>query len=79
MQKRHETQVQPLHWEDPLGEGNGNPLQYSYLKNSLDRGAWGAIVHGHKESDMTKQLSTYTHTFKIHKELLKLYNNKKNK
>ena len=22
------------------GEGNGNPLQYSYLENSLDRGSW---------------------------------------
>ena len=28
------------------GEGNGNPLQYSYLENSMDRGAWWAIVHG---------------------------------
>ena len=28
------------------GEGNGNPLQYSCLENSLDRGAWQAIVHG---------------------------------
>ena len=28
------------------GEGNGNPLQYSCLKNSMDRGAWQAIVHG---------------------------------
>ena len=28
------------------GEGNGNPLQYSYLENSTDRGAWLAIVHG---------------------------------
>ena len=28
-----------------LGIGNGNPLQYSYLENSMDRGAWGAIVH----------------------------------
>jgi len=27
------------------GEGNGNPLQYSYLENSMDRGAWWAIVH----------------------------------
>ena len=26
--------------------GNGNPLQYSCLGNSKDRGAWGAIVHG---------------------------------
>ena len=28
------------------GEGNGNPLQYSYLENSMDRGAWRTIVHG---------------------------------
>ena len=28
------------------GEGNGNPLQYSSLENSMDRGAWQASVHG---------------------------------
>ena len=28
-----------------LGEGNGNPLQYSCLENSMDRGAWRASVH----------------------------------
>ena len=28
------------------GEGNGNPLQYSFLKNSMDREAWWGIVHG---------------------------------
>ena len=28
------------------GEGNGNPLQYSCLQNTMDRGAWQAIVHG---------------------------------
>jgi len=28
------------------GGGNGNPLQYSYLENSMDRGAWQATVHG---------------------------------
>ena len=27
------------------GEGNGNPLQYSCLENSVDRGAWSAVVH----------------------------------
>ena len=32
------------------GEGNGNPLQYSYLENSMDRGAWQAIVHGFAKS-----------------------------
>ena len=29
-----------------LGEGNGNPLQYSCLENSMDRGAWQTTVHG---------------------------------
>ena len=28
------------------GEENGNPLQYSCLENSMDRGAWRATVHG---------------------------------
>ena len=28
------------------GEGNGNPLQYSYLGNPMGRGAWLARVHG---------------------------------
>ena len=28
------------------GEGNGNPLQYSCLENSRDRGGWQATVHG---------------------------------
>ena len=28
------------------GEGNGYPLQYSYLENSMDREAWQAAVHG---------------------------------
>ena len=29
-----------------LGEGIGYPLQYSCLKNSIDKGAWWATVHG---------------------------------
>ena len=29
-----------------LEEGNGYPLQYSCLENSMDRGAWWATVHG---------------------------------
>ena len=29
-----------------LGEGHGNPLQYSCLENPMDRGAWRATVHG---------------------------------
>ena len=33
------------------GEGNGYPLQYSCLENSMDRGAWQATVHQVTESD----------------------------
>ena len=28
------------------GEGNGNPTQYSYLENPMDRGSWQAAAHG---------------------------------
>ena len=39
------------------GEGNGNPLQYACLENSMDGGAWWATVHGgHKVSDTTERL-----------------------
>ena len=33
-----------------MGEGNGNPLQYSCLENSMVRGAWWAAVHGVAQS-----------------------------
>ena len=43
---KQETQVQSLGQEDPLEEEiNGNPLQYSFLENPMDRGAWWATVH----------------------------------
>ena len=43
------------------GKGNGNLLQYSCLKNPLDRGTWQATVHGgHGESDTTEQRSMST-------------------
>ena len=32
--------------------GNGNPLQYSRLENSMDRGAWWATLHGVTKSQM---------------------------
>ena len=32
------------------GEGNGTPLQFSCLENSMDREAWWAIVHGFAKS-----------------------------
>ena len=53
------------------GEGKGNPLQYSCLENSVDRGVWQAIVHGgHKEPDMTEWLNflslSYRPSIKLH-------------
>ena len=36
------------------GEGNGNPLQYSFLGNPMDRRAWWATVHGVTELDVRK-------------------------
>ena len=66
-----EMQVRSLGWEDPfvLGEGNGNPLQYSCLGNPMDRGAWRSTVHGvtksqtqlvakHKLKSIVKSLSS---------------------
>ena len=40
-----EMRVRCLGQEDPLGIGDGNPLQYSCLENSMGRGAWWATVH----------------------------------
>ena len=42
------------------GEGNGNPLQYFCLENSMDRGAWQATVHGwqREEHNLATEHST---------------------
>ena len=59
-------------WPDPqsqqqsnlcLGEGNGNPLQYSCLENPRDRGAWWAAVYGVAQSrTRLKRLSSSSRT-----------------
>ena len=54
-----------------FGVGNGNPSQYSCLKNSMDRGTWQATVHGVTESDITEQLST--HIYVLLQYLAKIY------
>ena len=43
------------------GVGNGNPLQYSFLENSMDRGAWQTAVHRITKS-WTQLSHTHTHT-----------------
>ena len=45
------------------GEGNGYPLQYSCLENSMDRGAWRAPVHGVSELDTTDLLTLSLFSF----------------
>ena len=43
-----------------VGEGSGNPLQYSCLENPVDRGTWKAAVHRVSQSQTRlKQLSTH--------------------
>ena len=60
MKLTQETQVQFLSWEDlSAGEGNGNPLQYSFLENPFGRGAWQATVQ--EVAKNPSQLSTPEH------------------
>ena len=44
-----------------VGEGNGTPLQYSWLENPMDGGAWWAAVHGVAKS--RTRLSDFTFAF----------------
>ena len=44
------------------GEGNGNPLQYSCLENSIERGTWRATVHGVRSQRAGHDWATNTHT-----------------
>ena len=46
------------------GEGNGTPLQYSWLENPMHGGAWWAAVHG--VAGGQTQLSDFTFTFHFH-------------
>ena len=46
------------------GVENGNPLQYSCLENSMDRGVWRATVHGLAKSEVHLSIEhTPTHSF----------------
>ena len=61
----------PLRWER---EGNGNPLQYSCLKNFMDRGAWQDIGHGlAKSRTQLKQLTMHARRWWT-KDRIQIYN-----
>ena len=47
-----------------IGEGNGNPLQYSCLEKPMDRGVWWAAIHVVARTQT--QLSNFTFTFHFH-------------
>ena len=49
---------------ETTGEGNGTPLQYSCLENSMDGGAWLTAVHGVAKS--WTRLSDFTFAFHFH-------------
>ena len=50
------------------GEGNGNPLHYSYLENPIDRGAWWATVHGIAKNQTRLSMHVCYIIFIVHKE-----------
>ena len=50
------------------GEGNGNPLQYSWLENSMERGTWWATVYGVPKSlTQLSRATRATNTFMLMK------------
>ena len=59
----NESSIKPLKdgFGELLGEGNGTPLQYSYLENPMGGGAWWAAVQGVAGS--WTRLSDFTFTF----------------
>ena len=62
------------------GGGHGSPLQYSYLENPMDRGAWWATVHGVTKictqlSDLAWMVNSMTRGFEIFWEPAKRFLN----
>ena len=53
-----------------IGEGNGNPLQHSFLGNPMERGAWRATLYRVAKSwTQLKRLSAHTHTHTQHTKM----------
>ena len=61
---KNEETFWPTQYMAALGEGSGNPLQYSCLESPTDRGAWWAAVHGAVKS--RSWLSDFPFTFHFH-------------
>ena len=59
------------------GEGNGNPLQYSCLENSMDRGTWKTIGHTVSKSQ-TRLNNLHTYTSSYSEVLCKYFSTNKN-
>ena len=71
------TRIRSLGWERSPGVGNGNPLQYSCLRNPMGRRAWQTTVHGvtkswtrlstqaltHRLTDITKKQQVLLHNY----------------
>ena len=59
-EESHATEQLPFHFSpSSIGEGNGNPLQCSYLESPRDRGAWWAAIYGVAQSQtQLKRLSS---------------------
>ena len=80
VQQTKETWAQSLGQNDPLEEENGNPLQYSCLKSSIDRGSWWATFQSVPKSQTRLRdcmhamfiaaLFTVTKTWEQHRCLL---------
>ena len=64
-----EAQVQSLGKKDSPGEGNGYLLEYSWLGNPMDRGAWQATVHTVTKSQ-TRLSNGHFHFHYCHKHCL---------
>ena len=67
------TRLKRLSMHAYVGEGNGNPLQYSWLENPRDGGAWWAAVYGMAQSQTRlKRLSSSSIVYRVAKSQTQL-------